>query len=357
MGGTKRKRARQSISKVVDLGPTFTRGGYNASTYCYVLSLMAAFSSVLPEDISWAENIPFFSLLLSARKSALADDWPAQNIVSMFLRVPGDKGQEIVSMALSILQYPFDSQQALMFTKKFSNQVMHRSQCNKCPYTTTNQVFESIITCSLNNQSKNLCDLLAAQQATNKCITCNDGKVRHDWQLVSDCDILIVHYTRDHNLEEKQLDRTKAPAVCFETLTIGGMLHTYKLCSVILYTPQKNVEPDDVAFPIHLGPDDRQRTGHYSCIQLESVSSAILHNDDELKRLSGFNVVAEYAGKIVLAFYMKVCTNYIININFSFRYLELVSIRHVLMYTGIISMLAGRLSTRISSMQMASCCT
>ena len=98
MGGTKRTRARQSSSKVVGLrsmrlGPTFTRGGYNASTYCYVLSLMAAFSSVLPEDISWAENIPFFCLILSARKSALAGDWGAQNIVSKFLRVPLKKSK------------------------------------------------------------------------------------------------------------------------------------------------------------------------------------------------------------------------------------------------------------------------
>jgi len=285
----------------------------------------------------------------------LAGDWGAQDIVSKLLRVPAKKEQELVNMALSILQYPFDSQLALMFTKKFSNEVMHRSQCMKCPYKTTNQVFESIITCSLNNQSKNLCDLLAAQQATNKCTTCNDGEVRHEWQLVSTCDILLVHYTRDHNLEEKQLDRTKAPAVCFETLSIGGVLHTYKLCSVILHTPLKDVEPDAVASPIH--GYHRLHTGHYSCIQLESVSSAILHNDDELKRFSGFNVVAEYAGKIALAFYMKVGTNYIFIIIFSFRYLELVSIRHVLMYTGIISMLAGRLSTRISSMQMASCCT
>jgi len=81
---------------------------------------------------------------------------------------------------------------------------------------------------------------------------------------------------------------------------LGGMSHTYQLCSVILHTPLKDVEPDAMASPIQ--GHHRLHTGHYSCIQLESVSSAILHNDDELKRLSGFNVVAEYAGKIVFGF-------------------------------------------------------
>ena len=36
------------------LGPCFTRGGHNPSIFCYILSLVAAFSSIMPESIEWA---------------------------------------------------------------------------------------------------------------------------------------------------------------------------------------------------------------------------------------------------------------------------------------------------------------
>jgi len=181
--------------------------------------------------------------------------------------------------------------------------VMYQRKCSHCSYETAKELNEPIIHCSLNS-AMNLSGLLGGQHSFTKCEACENGQVRSQWQIMSTGDILVVYYSRHHNLKESILDRTKAPAVRYETLSIGDSLYTYELRSFILHTPRKCVKPDSEEIPFQAG--DRLDKGHYSCIQLESVSSSILHNDDILQRINGFNVVANYAGKIVMAFYMKV---------------------------------------------------
>jgi hypothetical protein len=57
----------------IPLRPCFTHGGQNKSGFCYNLSLVAAFSSIMPESIEWASGQPFFDLVFLARKSKLIE--------------------------------------------------------------------------------------------------------------------------------------------------------------------------------------------------------------------------------------------------------------------------------------------
>lgn len=295
----------QNHLDVGTLGPRFTQGGYNESIFCYILSLIAAFSSIMPDAIEWARNQRFFDNIYVARQKPLGKDWNPSKLATSFFLAPVNKQQDAAEMASLVLINVYTSQELNAFVRGCFNETANQKVCTRCDYEITSYGAMNIpVQMCMLNSGGTLQEVFGNRTGDGSCRKCNHGEIMSSNVIVCPGNNLIVQYVRNSDYAAQKMERIKAPTALLETLIVKDQEVTYKLCSVIVHSANVNVLPDK---------DDKETTdlgrGHYACIQPESSSSAILHNDDKITRLTGVDILEEYASKVALAFYTKVEPN------------------------------------------------
>ena len=277
-----------------------TKGGQNPSIYCYILSLVAGFSTVLPMDISWATNHPFYGLICKARKKPL-QDWGPRHVALTAFNVTSKSQQDASEMAQILLQQTYEVPQLQEFTNGCMTTLQTTREscpCGKAGKRETHNY--PLVKCQLREGAATLAQTLERQAGLSECANrkCNRS-VRDNKTVESTGNILIAQFERKRFPNGRC--ETMAPTAVTEFLLVKGKIQRFELRSVVLHCPTSGVVPDSDDLPF----TDFNR-GHYACMEVVSQDSVILHNDSEVQKISGNNILGSYARKIVLCFYEKV---------------------------------------------------
>ena len=280
--------------------PRTTKGGHNPSIYCYILSLVAGFSTVLPLDISWAINHPFYGLICKARKKPLKD-WDPPNVALTAFNVTSKSQQDTSEMAQILLQQTYEVPQLQEFANGCMTSLQNTRESCPCGKDGKRETHDyPLIKCQLREDADTLAQTLERQTGLSECANrkCNRS-IRDTKTVESTGNILIAQFERKRFPDGRC--ETMAPTAVTEFLLVKGKIQRFELRSVILHCPTSDVVPDSKDLPF----TDLNR-GHYACIEVVSRNNAILHNDSKVQKISGNDILGYYARKIVLRFYEKV---------------------------------------------------
>jgi hypothetical protein len=292
------------------LGPCFTHGGHNKSIFCYILSLVAAFSSIMPESIEWTSGQPFFGLVFLGRKSKLIG-WNPEKVATTFFRVSSNTQQDAAEAIQAILEHKTDKIEGSNFLKQTTNtSTALAGTCPSCGIIRAPKPHKQrLLQCKLTRDAPPLSEAIG-QGILSECYQgCASKAVMLSTRLDSTGNFLIIHYPRVEFIKgQRQRNTFKAPTQLLEQIAVTGGVDTFELRSTIVHCSVKTLYTDDTD-PELARSRPLPNRGHYVCLQPEGTASIIIHNDDAQWRENGADGLAKYARQIVLAFYVKIQPN------------------------------------------------